>query len=83
MKLLRSHFAQEVKLNPNNIRLRYILFLALRHIGSNRNSSVLKAEVNQRYAARESQRITNDQETECDDSKCSCLIACWPPNRST
>ncbi|KAL1416449.1 hypothetical protein MTO96_000729 [Rhipicephalus appendiculatus] len=70
MELARSYFAQAVKLNPNNIRALYGLFLAASHIGSHPKSSVQKKKDNQRYAAWASQQITKKyQEKQCEDSQ--------------
>ncbi|KAH9373268.1 hypothetical protein HPB48_005013 [Haemaphysalis longicornis] len=74
MELARSYFAQAVKLNPNNIRALYGLFLASSHIGSHPKSSVQKKKDNQRYAAWASQQITKKyQERQCDDSQVQLL----------
>ncbi|XP_050040688.1 ER membrane protein complex subunit 2-A-like isoform X2 [Dermacentor andersoni] len=74
MELARSYFAQAVKLNPNNIRALYGLFLAASHIGSHPKSSVQKKKDNQRYAAWASQQITKKyQERQCEDSQVKLL----------
>ncbi|XP_075546395.1 ER membrane protein complex subunit 2-like isoform X2 [Dermacentor variabilis] len=74
MELARSYFAQAVKLNPNNVRALYGLFLAASHIGSHPKSSVQKKKDNQRYAAWASQQITKKyQERQCEDSQVKLL----------
>ncbi|KAM7293165.1 dolichyl-diphosphooligosaccharide--protein glycosyltransferase subunit STT3A [Ixodes scapularis] len=74
MELARAYFAQAVKLNPNNIRALYGLFLASSHIASLPKCSVQKKKDNQRYAAWASQQITRKyQERQCEDSQVKLL----------
>ncbi|XP_064480239.1 ER membrane protein complex subunit 2-like isoform X2 [Ornithodoros turicata] len=68
MELARSYFAQAVKLNPNNIRALYGLFMASNHIASSSKCSVQKKKDNQRYATWASQQIAKKyQEHQCED----------------
>ncbi|XP_047475731.1 ER membrane protein complex subunit 2-like [Penaeus chinensis] len=51
MEMARSYFSQAVKLNPNNMRALYGLFLSCTHVASSSKSTVQKKKETQRLAA--------------------------------
>ncbi|XP_038051353.1 ER membrane protein complex subunit 2-like [Patiria miniata] len=57
MEIARKYFAQAVKLNSNNIRALYGLFLAATHLASSQKGTAKSKKDNIRYAAWASQQL--------------------------
>ncbi|KAL5014483.1 hypothetical protein ScPMuIL_008753 [Solemya velum] len=63
MELARSYFAQAVKLNPNNMRALYGMFLSSSHLAHNLSKGQKDKQTNTKYAAWAAQQITEKYET--------------------